>query len=277
MLALYQVFRTDGHVVTQVVETEFVVGTESNIGHISPATSFRVRLMLIDTVYAQAMEHIKRAHPFRVTLSQVIVHGYHVHTVSSKCVQEHRQGSHQSLTFTGCHFRNLTLVQNDTTEQLYIIVYHAPLHVVATRYPMVFPDSLVTFNPYEVLSHGSQLTVHIRCRYLQFLVLCEAPAGILYNRKGSRQYIVQCLFILVQHLFFEFIDLSENRFTLFQIRRLDGRFQFLNFTVLFYCRLTDVFLQFFRFRTQFIVTQLCNFRIHFFYLVHPRLNFLHVA
>ncbi|CCY50332.1 uncharacterized protein BN523_00125 [Bacteroides sp. CAG:189] len=94
VLTLYEVFRADGHVVTQIVETEFVVCTESDVCQISLTACIRVRLVSVDTVDAQSVEHVKRSHPFRVTFCQIVVHGYNVHTVSGQCVQEHRQGSH---------------------------------------------------------------------------------------------------------------------------------------------------------------------------------------
>ena len=63
MCALYQIGGRYGHVITQIVETELVVGTEGDISLISLTTGLRVRLMLIDTIHAQAMEHIERTHP----------------------------------------------------------------------------------------------------------------------------------------------------------------------------------------------------------------------
>ena len=116
MLALYKIFRADSHIITQVVETKFVIGTECDICHVSTATCFRIRLMLIDTVYTQAMEHIERAHPFRVTLSQIVIDCNHVYTITCQGIQEYRQCSNQGFTFTGSHFRNLTLMQYNTTK-----------------------------------------------------------------------------------------------------------------------------------------------------------------
>ena len=116
MLALYQVFRTNRHIITQVIEAELVIGTKCNVCHISTAAGFRVGLMLIDAIHTQAMEHIQRTHPFRVTLSQVIINGYDMHTVSGQRIEEYRKRSHQGLTFTCRHFGNLALMQYDTTE-----------------------------------------------------------------------------------------------------------------------------------------------------------------
>ena len=63
MLTLYKVLRTDGHVVTQVVETKFVVGTEGDICEIGLTTGLAVRLVLVNAIYAQTVEHVERTHP----------------------------------------------------------------------------------------------------------------------------------------------------------------------------------------------------------------------
>ena len=47
---LNQILRVLRHVITQIVETELIVGSEGNICHISLTTSFAVGLVLIDTV-----------------------------------------------------------------------------------------------------------------------------------------------------------------------------------------------------------------------------------
>ena len=58
VFALYQVVRADRHIVTQIVETEFVVRTECDVGIVSGTAGVGVRLMLVDTVYRQSVEHI---------------------------------------------------------------------------------------------------------------------------------------------------------------------------------------------------------------------------
>ncbi len=67
MFTLHQVFWTDSHIVTQVIETEFIIRTESDIGHISSAACIRIGLVFINTVHTQSMELIQWPHPFRVT------------------------------------------------------------------------------------------------------------------------------------------------------------------------------------------------------------------
>ena len=83
--------------------------------------------MLVDTVDTEAVEHIERSHPLRVTLCQIVVDGHHMHTVTGKGIQEHREGSHEGFTFTSRHLSDLSLMEHDTTKQLHVVVNHLPL------------------------------------------------------------------------------------------------------------------------------------------------------
>ena len=66
--------------------------------------------MLVDAIHRESVEHIERSHPLGVTLGEVVVDGYHMHTVACEGVEEHRQCGDESLTLTGCHLGNLTLM-----------------------------------------------------------------------------------------------------------------------------------------------------------------------
>ena len=50
VLALYQVFRLSRHVVTEVVEAKFIVGSVDNIASIGTLSARRIRLVLVDAV-----------------------------------------------------------------------------------------------------------------------------------------------------------------------------------------------------------------------------------
>ena len=56
MFALHEIGRAHGHVVAQIVETELIVRTESDVGVVSTATRLAVRLVLVDAVYAQTVD-----------------------------------------------------------------------------------------------------------------------------------------------------------------------------------------------------------------------------
>ncbi len=107
-----------------------------------------------------------------------------MHAVSGQGIQEYREGSYQCLTFTGCHFRNLTFVQNDTTEQLYIVVYHVPDRIVTTGYPVVLVDGLIAFNAYEIFGSG-QMAVELRSGYRDFFIFGKRLAVSFTMEKAT--------------------------------------------------------------------------------------------
>src|SRR5262249_7790981 len=69
-------------------------------------------------------EGVKLTHPLRVALSQVVVHGHNVNSLSSKGVQINGESGDQRFTFTGLHFRDLALMQHRPADQLYVEVTH---------------------------------------------------------------------------------------------------------------------------------------------------------
>ena len=69
------------HVVTQVVETELIVGAVGNIATVGRSTLVIVQTTDNDTdTHAQGV--IQSCHPLRVTLSKVVVHGNNMHPVT---------------------------------------------------------------------------------------------------------------------------------------------------------------------------------------------------
>ena len=228
MLALHQFGRSLRHVVAQIVKTEFVVRTESNVGIICGTALGGVRLCLVDTVNRYSVEHIQRAHPFRVTLGQVVVHSNHMHTVSGESIEKHRQRGHEGLTFTGSHFGNLSLVKNNTADELHIVVHHVPSDFVATGHPMVPVDGLIAVDAEEVLAMPGKIAVEIGGSNLDGLILLESASGFLHAGKHQRKFFVQLVFKAVEHLFFKFVDFSPERFALVVFEGFDFLFKFGN-------------------------------------------------
>ena len=276
MLALHEVTRTVCHVVAQVVETELVVRTEGDVCHVCLAAGVGVGLMLVDTVHTQTVELIERSHPLGVTLGQIVVDRHHVYTVSGQGIEEHRKGSHQGLTFTGSHLGNLAFVQHDTTEELYVIVHHVPRDFGTSRHPVVLIDCLVALDADKVFC-GSQFTVEVGCRHLDFSILGKAACRILHDGESLRQDFVERLLIAVEHLLLQLVNLGEKPFTLFQLGLLDLGLQLIDFLTQVGGRVLDELLQFLCLRTQLVVAQLVDVRIGCFHLLHPRHDFLHVA
>ena len=69
-----------------------------------------------------------------------------MNTITSQGIQEDRSCTYESLTLTGSHLRYLALVQNGTSEELYVVVYHVPYNFVTAGLPVVQEDSLVAFD-----------------------------------------------------------------------------------------------------------------------------------
>ena len=215
MHPLYQFTWISCHIVTQIVKTELIVGSKSNVGTISFTTSLTIRLMFINAIHTQAMELVKRPHPLRVTFRKVIIHRHHVYTISCQCIQEYRQSSHKCLTLTSCHFRNFSFMEHNTTEQLYIVMYHVPDCIVSTGTPMIEPNSLVTFYTDEIFTLSRQVAIKICCSDFHFTQLCKSTGCILYYSKSIRQHFIEGIFITVKNLFLQFVNLSEQGFTIF--------------------------------------------------------------
>jgi len=131
VFALHQVERAAGHIVAQVVETEFVVGAKSDVGQISLAPFFGIGAVFVYAIYRQAVKHIERSHPLGVTLGKIIVHRYHVDAVAGEGIQKDGQGGDQGFTFAGGHLGNFTLMQYYTAKELYVVMYHIPDYFVA--------------------------------------------------------------------------------------------------------------------------------------------------
>ena len=273
---LYKVAWLCSHVVAQVVETELVVCTECNVGQICLAALVRVGTVLVNAVNAQTVEHVERPHPLRVTLCKVVVHCNHVYTVACEGIQEYRKCSNQGLTLTGCHLGNLSLVQYNTTEQLYIIVYHVPHSVVAACLPVVAVDGLVAVNCHKV-ELCCKVAVGLGRCYNNLLVLGKTACAILYNGKSLGQCLVESLVKLLKNLFLKLVYLRENCLAFFQFYVFNACLKLFNLGAFCSYRTLYLGLECCRSLTQTIIAQ-CRYRgICGLDLLDPRLNLLHVA
>ena len=276
MLSLYKVARLCCHVVAQVVEAELVVCTECDVGKICISSCVGVGLVLVDAIYAQAVEHVERSHPLRVTLCKVVVHCHYVHTVAGKRVQEHRQCRHKCLSLTCSHLGNLSLVKDYTAEELYIVMYHVPHGIVAAGLPMVAVYCLVAVDCHKV-ELRSQVAVEVVCGNDNLLALGESSCAVLYNGKGLRQSLVQCLVKLLKNLFLQFVYLVEYRFSLFELGVFDACLKFRYSGTFFRDSALNLLSQCCRCCTKPVVAELRNCRVCSLYLLYPRLYLSHVA
>ncbi len=132
--ALNQGLQTGSHVVTQVIEAEFVIGSVGDIRVVSGFFCIFV-LTMNHGSHGEAKEAVEPTHPFGVTLSQVIVHRYHVHPFSFQCIEVNGQGTNQCFSFSGLHLGNIAFVQYHSSNHLHIEGHHVPGVIKAAHLP----------------------------------------------------------------------------------------------------------------------------------------------
>ena len=206
MGALHEVLGRGCHIVAKVVETKLVVRTECDVGIICGTTLGRVGLGLVDTCHRQAVEHIERSHPLRVTLGEVVVYGHYMHSIAGKGVQEHRKGCHKGLTFTGGHLGYLTLVKHYTTYQLALVVYHIPHGLVAACHPAIAVEGFVAFDAHKVAALGCQIAVELGCCHFHHFVLRKSAGCILHYGIRLGKGFLKAFFQDVEYLLLHLVD-----------------------------------------------------------------------
>ena len=116
---LHAVFESEGHVVAQVIEAEFVVRAISD-GTAVGGLLFRHRRAGLDHAHAESEKFVDRPHPVGVALGEIFVNRDDMHALARKRVQIGRQGRHQGLAFAGAHLGDRTFVQHDAADHLHI-------------------------------------------------------------------------------------------------------------------------------------------------------------
>ena len=112
-----QLILVDCHVITQIIKAQLVVGHIGDIAAIGLLSLLGAHAIQ-NNAYRQSHEGIDLSHPLRVTLRQIVIDSNNVNALAFQCIQINRQRSYQSLTFTGLHLRDSSLMKNDTTDQL---------------------------------------------------------------------------------------------------------------------------------------------------------------
>ena len=122
-LTLDQRFTVELHIVSQIIEAEFIIRPVGDVRSIG-SLPFIVVQSVHDGPDGQSQELVDMSHPLGVAPCQIIVDGNDMHAFSRQCVQISRQGGGQGFTFTGFHFRDLALMKNDPPNQLNIKMPH---------------------------------------------------------------------------------------------------------------------------------------------------------
>ena len=121
---LYHLVQGGNHVITEVIETEFVIRSVGNIGIVSNLSLLEIQVM-DDKAYRKAQEFINLAHPFTVSLGQVIVDRNDMDPFAFQGIQVYRRRSHQGFTFAGAHFSNVAPMEDNAANELHIEVPHS--------------------------------------------------------------------------------------------------------------------------------------------------------
>ncbi len=122
-LALHAIVETEGEVVAQVVEAEFVVGAVGDVAGIGGALFGRV-LLVPDDAHGEPEEAVDGSHPVRVALRQVLVDRDDVDAIAGERVEIRGQRRHERLAFAGAHLGDAAVVEGQATDELHVEVPH---------------------------------------------------------------------------------------------------------------------------------------------------------
>ena len=132
-ISLYQLFFINNHVVTKVIKSQFVVGYVSNITSICFTAFFRCHVVEYHTD-SQTKEFMNLTHPLSISFCQIVIDGYDVNTLAFQCIQICRKCGNKCLTFTGLHLSDTSLMQDNTTNDLYTVMLHTKNSLRAFTY-----------------------------------------------------------------------------------------------------------------------------------------------
>ena len=113
-----ELFLVDGHIVTQVVKAQLIIGHIGDIACIGRLALLGSHAVENDTD-SHSHETIDLAHPLGITLCQIVVDCDDMDAATFKGIEVCGHGRDQRLTFTGTHFGNAALVQDNTADQLH--------------------------------------------------------------------------------------------------------------------------------------------------------------
>ena len=122
-ISLYKLLFIDNHVITKIIKSKFIIGYISDVRTICSTALFRLHVIQYNT-YGQPQELMYFAHPLSITLCQIVIDCNDVHALAFQGIQICRQCGYQCLTFTCLHLSNTSLMQDNTTDQLYPVMLH---------------------------------------------------------------------------------------------------------------------------------------------------------
>ena len=122
-ISLYQLLFINYHVVTKVIESKFIIRYICDITSVCCTALFRFHIVKNNT-NSQSEKLMNFTHPLSISFCQVVVDCYDVNTFTFQCIQICRKCRNKGLTFTSLHLCDTALMKNDTTNDLYTIMFH---------------------------------------------------------------------------------------------------------------------------------------------------------
>ncbi len=178
-----------------------------------------------------------------------------MHAFAGEGVEVGRERGYEGFTFTGGHFGDLTLVQHDTADQLYVVMHHVPGHFDTAGNPGILPGHFVTFNG-NIVAENGQVAVHFSCGSGDGGIFFQPAGGFLYNGKGFGQELGEYLFDFLVAVFAQLVDLAVGEiFGIYVFFRFSGSFLFSDLPVYFGQVFLNAGTENLRFTTQFVDRQ----------------------
>ena len=233
--------------------------------------------MLVDAIDRQSVEHVKRSHPFGVALRQIVVDGDHVDAISREGIQEHGERSHERFTFAGCHLRDFSLMQDDTSDELHVVVYHVPCDFIAAGHPMVAVYGFVAFDGKKVFSFCCQFAVEIAGCDFDCFIFFESPCCFADDGEYFGQMLVELFFERFEYFFLDSVDFFPIGFAFLVFECFDLSLDVGNFFFLVGCAFCQRFFDFCDAFAQLVVRQFGEGRVYPVYLIDYRLDFSQIA
>src|ERR1700761_8399272 len=193
------------HVITEIIETKFVIGTVGDVRQISLAAGFAVGFVFVDTIHGETQPFEDRTVPFRVTTGEIIVYRHDMHPFAGQTVEIGREGGNEGLTFTGSHFCDLALMEDGTSYELNIVMHHIPGDGAACGHPGIVVDALMSVDA-DIFFFYAEIAVQLGSGGDQLGIFLETAGGLFDNGEGFREKSFENLFDLFVTILFEAVD-----------------------------------------------------------------------
>ncbi len=150
------------HVVTEIIEAEFVVGPVRDVRAVC-GLLVGIRLLGEDHADAHPQELVDLAHPLGVAAREVVIDGDDMHAVAGQCIEIRRQRRDQRLAFAGPHFGDLAVIEHHAADHLDVEVAHPerPLAGLADQRKRFGQDVRERFAVGHALAVGDGLRTHL--------------------------------------------------------------------------------------------------------------------